>query len=187
MQFAKYGGGRLIQNAEVTAVFLGSQSNSPGIGDWATDPVFKNYACRLNTFLDDILDSAYMDQLAQYNSPDGVYKIGRGRRVNSVFIPFSATQTSTLTMEDVQGYLDSAFSGGMLPASNDNSIYLIYLPNVFPTIDRFSYTSGVTGKDVAGGTITYQESFPPSPIAWTPFDYYAYNSTHQIVEIITSP
>jgi hypothetical protein len=189
MQFAKYQGGRLIQNAEVTAIFLGGTFKG-GLGDWSTDPLFKGYACGLNAFLDDILDSAYIDQLTQYNSPDGVYRIGRGRRVNSIVIPFSDTQGDHILPLEVQGYLESGFLSGLLPAPNENSVYLLYIPPQFTTGDsRFDYISAATGKDVVGGTIDFAPNInsdnPVAPV--DPLGTYAYWSTHQLVEIITSP
>jgi hypothetical protein len=78
MPNTKYNGGRLIQHAEVTAIYWGSKSGGPK-SEWETDPTLRAMACKLDDFLDDILNSAYLDQFGQYST--GPFKIGRGRRL----------------------------------------------------------------------------------------------------------
>lgn len=68
-----YRGGPLIQNVKVTTIYWGSA--------WSNDPI----RAQLDAFLDFIVTSSLIDQLAEYNVPG--FTIGHGKHVASLVVP----------------------------------------------------------------------------------------------------
>jgi hypothetical protein len=109
-----YRGGPLLTNVEVVAVYWGAQ--------WR-DGSLATLAGRLDGFLDFVLTSPLMDQLAEY-SVAGL-AIGHGTRVASSVlddVPADAALTDQQLRDALRGGLPS------LPAPNTNRLYVLVLP-----------------------------------------------------------
>lgn len=117
-----YYGGPVISHAKVYAVFWGPSvpaDTKAGVG-----PFFAN-----------ILDSAYMDWLSEYDTNrtavDGragtAQHIGRGTFAGAYTIK-PANASSSLTDADLQKELDAQIAAGNLPAADDDSLYMMYFP-----------------------------------------------------------
>jgi len=104
-----YHGGPVVSNAQVYAIFL---------GDW-TSAGDQDRATRLNQFLNDFLNSKYMNILSQYGCGSG------GRLIKSVFVP---NANRDLSNNDIQNILQKAINAGTIPEpTNPSNVYILYL------------------------------------------------------------
>ena len=80
---------------------------------------------QLNTFFDDILTSALMDQLAEYSVP--ATPIGHGSRVASVTV--ATSPPATVDDSAIVTFVQAQIASGAVPKPNANSLYFVYLPS----------------------------------------------------------
>ena len=111
-----YNGGALLQAVEVFTAFWGAWWQS---GDGA------GLAGRLNEFFDFVLASELIDQLAEYSVPGKA--IGRGRRTGATTIG-SPEPGAAISDAAIQELLRQQIEAGVLPATNANTLYFLYLP-----------------------------------------------------------
>ena len=117
-----YHGGRVIHEPQVFNIFL---------GDW-TSAANQTRADRLNQFITDLMNSDYMNMLAQY----GVGSTGT--LVNSVFV---ASNDHDLNRTDVETIFQTAINNGTIPEpTNQSNVYILFL-------DDASGVNGVFGTD----------------------------------------
>lgn len=109
-----YRGGPLLANIEVVALYWGRQ--------WGNEPL-ASLALRIDGFLDFVLGSALMDQLAEY-SVEGM-TIGHGRRSLSTVLD-AAPMPASLDDAQLRAELQSALSS--LPARTQDTLYSLFLP-----------------------------------------------------------
>lgn len=109
-----YRGGPLLTSVEVVTVFWGSA--------WQSQQTVID---RVNGFYDAILQSAFMDALAEYSVPGKT--IGHGKRTGTATISTSDPGAS-LADSDIQAFLQNNI-GSALPAATPNSLYMVYLPS----------------------------------------------------------
>jgi hypothetical protein len=118
-----YYGGPVIASVKVVAVL------------WGTG-VPKTTTSRLSPFFKAIVNSTYVDQLAQYSTvgivgvngrPGTNQTIGRGSYTGKFRITPTNTST-TLTDDDVQTELKAQIAAGKLPAADLNTLYMMYFP-----------------------------------------------------------
>ena len=106
-----YHGGRVIHNPQVYCVFLGEWSSASN----------QNRATRLAQFLNDLMNSDYMNMLAQYG-------VGTtGQVVNSVF---PSSSDNDLSRADIETMLQTAINNNTLPDPGSNTssnVYMIFL------------------------------------------------------------
>jgi hypothetical protein len=111
-----YRGGPLLTSVEVFTIFWGNA--------WQ-DPANATLIPQINSFFDDILASALIDQLAEYSVPGK--SIGRGVLIGTN--TFTASEPAkSLTDAAIQKFLQTQISDGTFPSSNRNSLYFLYLP-----------------------------------------------------------
>jgi hypothetical protein len=119
----QYYGGPVISNAKVYAVFWGPDVDS-------------ETQAKIGPFFSNILDSTYMDWLAEYDTNvtavDGRagtgQTIGRGSYIGGATItPKNAS--SSLSDADIQAELDAQIAAGKLPKSDANTLYMVYFPS----------------------------------------------------------
>jgi hypothetical protein len=112
-----YRGGPLLANVEVFTAFWGSA--------WQQDPL-AGQADYLNAFFDDVVESALIDQLAEYSVDS--YQIGHGSRVGTTVLT-TPDPGSTVTDDAIQQLLEQQIaSNAAFPQPNANSLYFLYLP-----------------------------------------------------------
>lgn len=110
-----YRGGPLLTAAKVVIVFWGAR--------WAAD--LQDLSNRINAFFDDIVQSALIDQLAEYSVPN--YTIGHGSRAGSATITDQEPPQS-VSDSAIQQFLQAQIDAGHLPANDANTLYCVYLP-----------------------------------------------------------
>ncbi len=117
-----YHGGPIINTPQVFSVFL---------GDW-TSTTNQNRASRLSQFLNDLMNSDYMNMLAQYGCG------ASGTVVNSVFI---ASTDHDLNRADIESVFQTAINNATLPEpTNPSNVYVLFL-------DDSTGVNGVFGTD----------------------------------------
>jgi hypothetical protein len=108
-----YGGGPVLSDVQIVAVFWGNNVNptiTSGIGPF--------YAA--------MTDSTYMDWLDEYNTP--TQRIGRGSLAGMVTIrPFNTN--TNLQDSDIQTELSRQISSGNLPAPDKDTLYTVHFPH----------------------------------------------------------
>ena len=119
-----YYGGSVFTSSKVVSVMWGSDVNSTIV---STIPGFSTA----------IVNSTYVDQMAQYNTK-GVHainghkstkqKIGRGTYLGQVVIDPENKNTS-LTDDDVQAEIKHQIKIGALPPKDLNTLYMVYFPS----------------------------------------------------------
>jgi hypothetical protein len=120
-----YRGGRVINNPQVYMMFL---------GDW-TSAANQTRATRLSQFMNDMMNSDYMNMLAQYG-------VGNtGTVANSVFI---SSADHDLNRTDIESIFQTAINNNTIPEpTNQSSVYLLFL-------DDATGVSGTFGTDSIG-------------------------------------
>jgi hypothetical protein len=104
-----YRGGPVINNPQVYLVFL---------GDWSST-ANQNRATRLQQFMNDLMNSNYMNMLAQYGCGS------TGTVVNSVFI---ASTDNDLNRNDIEAIFQTAINNNTLPEpTNRSNAYILFL------------------------------------------------------------
>ena len=105
-----YRGGPVIPNVELTTVFWGSNVA---------------YQSDFDTFYASIVDSAYVDQLSEYDTP--TQKIGRGRFVTS-YVDQAAPSSTQLGDDQIQKELARLIEAGSLPQPGANTLFMVHFP-----------------------------------------------------------
>jgi hypothetical protein len=175
-----YRNGPLLGAVEVTTIFWGAW--------WKTAPQSALVA-RLNTFFDDILVSALIDQLKEYGVPGT--PIGHGKRVATLTVD----QAPSATVDDtaITAFLQGLLKAGSVPAAGKNSLYFIYLPSgVTVTLSGQASCQAFCGyHDATGGTTYYAvEPYPDCQGCLgglSAFDALTETSSHELCEAITDP
>jgi hypothetical protein len=121
-QVLKYYGGPVISHVKVFIVYWGDQ-------------VGTELEVKLAPFYRSILDSGYMDVLAQYKTDipavDGRkgtgQTIGHGQLIGQKMIE-PRNQAATLTDRMIQKELSAQIASGVLPSPDANTLYMVYFP-----------------------------------------------------------
>lgn len=142
-----YYGGKVVQNANVVQVLYGSGTYIPQLTASSGTTIGSFYAQTLGT--------GVYDWLNEYNTSSPAQSIGRGTFASRVQIaPAAARNGSTISDASVQAELAAQISSSVLPAPNDNTIYMINFPKGKSNTDP----SG-GGSCVAGGFCAYHGTF----------------------------
>ena len=185
----QYYGGPVIASAKVYAVFWGDSVNA-------------ETRAKIGPFFSNILDSAYMDWLSEYDTdlpsvdgrPGTKQHIGRGRFMGTVKIS-PANASKTLTDADVQAELDAQIAAGVLAPSDEDTLYMVYFaPGVKISIEgeascssfcayHEGFKSARSGKPVYYGVMPQCGGFG----CGSGFDSLSATSSHECIEAITDP
>jgi hypothetical protein len=195
-----YGTGPLLSNVEATAVFDGPA--------WSTNSSYVTEARQLGTFLNQIVNSPYMDQLSEYSGNGQT--IGRGSFSGSDVSPGGWTTQSQLingtiypaviTDANITAMLNQEIANGNVPAPDANRVYVVYVnPNTVVTnasINQDSVPQTTGGKfftayhqsatDANGDTYYYAVIVDPTGDAGTPIGAPSGITTLQYETISTS-
>lgn len=185
-------GGPVLGNVQVIPIYWGLE--------WATLSTKTNItlAQELNNFFDFILTSHYMDLLAEYSTP--TTKIQHGSRLQSHTITNNEPGTVTpagrqVTDAQIQTSLQGWITNKIVPATNANTLYFIFLP---PNVLSLSF--GEQSCAVPTGFCGYHSNFGNVFYAVIPFancsgcvfagdflDTLTEVSSHELAEAITDP
>jgi len=111
-----YRGGPLLTAVEVVTVYWGAAWN---------EATAQATAQSLNAFFQFVVASSYMDQLAEYNTPQ--QKIGRGRYAGTARVIDTAPGAS-VTDSAIQQMLEGEVARKSVPAGTANRLYFVLLP-----------------------------------------------------------
>jgi len=106
-----------------------------GVRDFWGDKVNPETKSKIGSFYENMLDSTYMDWLAEYDTNlvavDGrqgtKQHIGRGTFNGAIEIQ-PTNGAASLTDENIQSELDGQIAARKLPPAGPNSLYMIYFP-----------------------------------------------------------
>jgi hypothetical protein len=200
LHFVDYFGGRVVGRMEVIQVLYGAGSYLPEVTSAGTPS--------LASFYRGVLDSEYVDWLAEYDTP--AQSIRRGRFVQQVTIAPSARNRGALIDDrDIQAELSAQIAAGHLPAphadtaGNNNTYYAVFFPHgqtitVNGAASCASFCAYHSAIADAGGTgeIYYGVHPDMQPGSGceavcgaepTAFDRYTVIASHEMIETITDP
>jgi hypothetical protein len=173
-----YRGGPLLTAVEVVTVFWG--------GAWQSR---QSQIDAINGFYDAILQSAYLDNLAEYSVSGQT--IGRGARTGTATITTPEPGTS-VTDAALRSFLQDAV-GSSLPAATANSLYAVYLPagTVVSAGGGRSCLTFCGYHDSINGNLFYAVLPDPGCTGCLgglqPVDALTSISSHELAEAITDP
>jgi hypothetical protein len=111
-----YRGGPLLTSVRAVSVFWGAAWNESALSGTAE---------HLSAFLEFVVASAYLDQLAEYDTPQ--YRIGRGTYGGTATVTDPPPGRS-VTDQGLQQMLDGRVAAQALPVPTDNTLYAVFLP-----------------------------------------------------------
>ena len=160
-------GGRVLSAAHVYLIYWGRY--------WAPDRVASPTPDQITHALRTVLAGSYLSALTQYRNI-GPAVIGGSHVITTTDPP------SRFTDEDIEAFLNTLFDAEVLPAPDDQAIYVVTIP---PGI----YTG--EGDDLAGEHNYYQRDGHKIHYAWTTdsdaLEGATQTTTHEIVETLTDP
>lgn len=208
MTQVSYHGGPLLSSIQIVSIYLNVAINSVPTRNWSA-PDLQKVSSSLDSFLDDITSSTYMDALAEY-SEGTPYIIERGKRIQSYFLtagPYSkndgkpnvigtSPDPSVLDQATAQNWahvvpcLKKNILNGTLPFPTPNMCYVIFLPPGITLAfgiglhDSFQIqmTNGST-CEVYFAVIVYSSSQGAQDV----LDDLTLTVSHELVEVITNP
>src|SRR6185437_15133288 len=160
-------GGRVLSAAHVYLIYWGRY--------WAPDRVASPTPDQITHALRTVLAGSYLSALAQYRNI-GPAVIGGSHVITTTDPP------SRFTDEDIEAFLNTLFDAEVLPAPDDQAIYVVTIP---PGI----YTG--EGDDLVGEHNYYRRDGHRIHYAWTTdsevLEGATQTTTHEIVETVTDP
>jgi hypothetical protein len=181
-----YFGGPVISHVKVNLVY------------WGTGVATQTQAS-LEAFYRGIVDSTYMDQMAEYatniNAVDGRrgtdQTIGRGS-FGGTFTISPVNKSSRLTQADLEAELETQIRSGGLPKSDGDSLYMIHFPDGYRISISYgeSCSSWFADHEVyrsnAFGNVAYAV-FPCDSGDSTNFGTLTFAASHELAEAVTDP
>ncbi len=176
-----YRGGPVLGSVQVVSVFWGAA--------WAGDAQGATVT-GANDFLKFVVASAYVDQLAEYDTPS--QKIGRGRFVGTATIT-DASPGASVADAAIQLMLDREVARKTIPAPAADTLYFVFLPAGVTVVDGGdqSCRTFCGYHDRSGSGLYY--AVVPSPDCsgclggLAPLDALTSVSSHELAEAITDP
>ena len=174
-----YRGGALIPNIEVFTIFWGKL--------WGASPASTDTMSKLNKFFGDIVISALIDQLAEYNVPGQT--IGHGSFIGTKVITVNAPARS-VTDSVIQARLKTWISSKTIVKNTANTIYFIYLdPGIVSILGGNRSCQSYCGYHNNVGKVYYAVMPYPSCSGCLgglqTFDALTATSSHELSEAIT--
>ena len=160
-------GGRVLSAAHVYLIYWGRY--------WAPDRVASPTPDQITHALRTVLAGSYLSALTQYRNI-GPAVLGGSHVITTTDPP------SRFTDEDIEAFLNTLFDAEVLPAPDDQAIYVVTIP---PGI----YTG--EGDDLVGEHNYYRRDSHRIHYAWTTdsevLEGATQTTTHEIVETVTDP
>ncbi len=176
-----YRGGPVLGSVQVVSVFWGQA--------WTGDAQ-RATLTGMNDFLKFVTASAYVDQLAEYDTPSR--KIGRGTVLGSVTIT-DASPGASVADAAIQLMLDRAVAAKTIPAPSADTLCFVLLPPGVAVVDGNdqSCRTFCGYHDRSGSGLYY--AVVPSPDCsgclggLAPLDALTSVASHELAEAITDP
>ncbi len=176
-----YRSGPLLQNVQVFTIFWGKT--------WGTSSTSSSLITKLNQFFAAILVSPAIDQLAEYNVPGQT--IGHGTFIGTKTISTNAP-VGSVTDTAIRTQLKKWISTGLVPKTNKNTLYFIYLdPGVVSIMGGSRSCQSYCGYHNNVGKVFYAVMPYPSCTGCLAghavLDALTGTSSHELCEAITDP
>ncbi|HEY0480218.1 MAG TPA: PPC domain-containing protein [Kofleriaceae bacterium] len=141
-----YHGGKVIQNVQITQVLYGTGTYIPELTAATGVNMVSAYS--------QMVGSGVFDWLSEYNTASPAQTIGRGSVGGSLQIaPAAARNGTTITDASIQAEIAAQINSGVLPAPNDNQLYMVHFPS------GKTISQGGASSCVAGGFCAYHGTF----------------------------
>ncbi len=175
-----YFNGPLIPNVEVFTIFWGTSWGSASGTALMT---------KLNAFYSAILVSPLIDQLGEYSVPG--QKIGHGKLTGTKVITANAP-VGSVTDTTVRAQLAKWIAAKIVPPSNKNTLYFVYLePGIVSIMGGSKSCQSFCGYHNHNGSVYYAVMPYPSCSGClgglSVFDALTGTSSHELCEAITDP
>jgi hypothetical protein len=177
-----YHGGPLLTNVQVETVFYGQA--------WYYNPTLYQSTGDLDTVLNDVTQSSYMDMLAEYG-------VGRGQFQDGVINLSDPPRGWVVDDTEIQAMLDGGINQGYLQPPSTNQLYVVYTaPNVLVTRQGSDSQNNFLGYhdsfiDPALGAVYYAVIAHPVGNADIPgmnwFQQQTAVTSHELSEAVTDP
>lgn len=172
----QYYGGPVLSRVKVHIVYWGNG-------------VSAGLKSQLNNFYSSIVDSTYMDQLAEYSTPS--QKIGRGSLGETIVIQ-PKNRSHSLSQAAMEQELEWQVSSGALPKPDADSLYMIHFPDgysidiSFGTSCQSWYADHEVYRSAKVGDIFYA-MFPCGSAGTDAVSQLTEAASHELAEAITDP
>ncbi len=176
-----YQGGPLIASAQVFTIFWGKL--------WGSNNSSQQMMAQLNQFFTAILVSPLIDQLAEYNVPGQT--IGHGSFIGTQAISANAP-VGSITDSAIRARLKKWIKAKVVPASNKNTLYFIYLdPGIISIMGGGKSCQNYCGYHNNTGKV-YYAVMPYATCSGclgglAAIDALTGTSSHELCEAITDP
>jgi hypothetical protein len=176
-----YREGPLLSNVEVFTVFWGRL--------WTASTASGELMNQINQFFTDIVASALIDQLAEYDASG--QQIGHGSFIGTKVIAANAPNTSVSDLA-IQKQLKKWIAAKTMPKTNSNSLYFIFLdPGVVSVMGGSRSCQSYCGYHSNVGSVYYAVMPYPGCAGCLGglqvFDALTGTSSHELCEAITDP
>jgi hypothetical protein len=176
-----YRGGPLLSSVQVFTVFWGRL--------WTASTGSNELMNQINQFFTDVVASALIDQLSEYNVSG--QQIDHGSFIGTKVIAANAPKTS-VSDSAIHSQLKKWISSKMIPKNNSNSLYFIYLdPGVVSVMGGGRSCQSYCGYHNNVGSIYYAVMPYPGCAGCLGdlqvFDALTGTSSHELCEAITDP
>jgi hypothetical protein len=173
-------GGPVLSSVQVEAVFLGDA--------WKNDPSLQSTEQQIDSFLQYLVNSPFMDTMGQYG-------VGRGQFTGSTVL--DDPLGSSISTGQIDSLLSQAVQGGTLQAPGSNRLYVVFTPpNVGLTEGRSQlnnvlgyHTSLFDGQNNqhAYAVIPYPGGSNPQETGLSAFQSLTQTTSHELAEAVTDP
>jgi hypothetical protein len=177
-----YRGGPLITSVEVFAMYWGA--------GWEKAPA-SELGLRIGQFLGDIVSSALIDQLAEYNVPG--YRIGHGK-LSGILNVTTPAPGSSVDDSAIQSMVQNQItSNSAVPKPGPNTLYFIFLPPGVQVTQGGSASCQVFcgyHDSIASQTFYAVMPYPGCPGCTGGMDVFnalTVTASHELCEAITDP
>ncbi len=174
-----YRGGKILANAEVFLIFLGS--------GWETKA---SLVTHIHNFFTYILQSPFITQLSEYST--ALFKIGNGKVTGSKIITIGAPKTS-ISDSSIQTLIKGWIANGTIPKPNKNTLYFIYFDeHIIVSMGGGKSCSSFCGyhNDISGNIFYAAMPYPSCAGCLGGMnvrDALTGTSSHELAEAITDP
>ncbi len=201
------GTGRVLPNVAVSAVYYGPT--------WSSSPANQSLSNQMNSFLGQIVNSAYMDQLSEYSLTPSTpgnnlarlnLPIGRGSFLGSDlssdgWSPYLSGGKTTINDSAIQSMLNNEIANGAVTAPDGtNTLYIVYVqPGVTVTApgaepDQVGYhwqghdqNGDPYAYAVVEDLLAYHITPQGAPTGHPNFQYDTFTTSHELAEAVTDP
>jgi hypothetical protein len=181
----RFGGGALLPSVEVQAIYYGSH--------WTSNTILQNEQRSLESFLQGVVNSSYMDALTTAG-----YHVGRGSFDTGLALPANLSHTQDLQSTKIESDLQAQIDAGALASPDSNRLYIVFVEDNIVTIadgqssatDFAGIHLDFQGHDAHGASVDIPYAiipYPDGPPDAATLDSITATTSHELAEAATDP